>query len=149
MTAELDEKDWKILEVLKEHAEYTTRQIAKKTLLPVTTVHNRIRKLREQKIIKRYTIDLDNKQIGKGLVAYVLISANLSLLKQKKMTQYDLANQIKRLEFVERVDIVSGGTDLVAIIRVKDVEEFDKMLLGKLQNFEVIEKTQSLIVLHE
>lgn len=148
MASELDEKDWKILEVLKEHAEYTTRQIAKKTLLPVTTVHNRIKKLRASKIIKRYTVELDNKQIGKSFAAYVLISANLSLLKQKKMTQYDLANQIKRLEFVERVDIVSGGTDLLAIIRVKDVEEFDKMLLGKLQNFEVIEKTQSLIVLH-
>jgi DNA-binding Lrp family transcriptional regulator len=149
MAAELDEKDWKILEVLKEHAEYTTRQIAKKTLLPVTTIHNRIRKLREQKIIKRYTVELDNKQIGKSFVAYILISANLSLLKQKKLSQYDLADQIKRFDFVERVDIVSGGTDLVAIVRVKDVEEFDKVLLGKLQNIEVIDKTQSLIVLHE
>ncbi len=149
MAPEIDEKDWKILEVLKEHAEYTTRQIAKKTLLPVTTVHNRIRKLRAMKVIKKYTVELDNKQIGKSLVAYVLISANLSHLKQKKMSQYDLADQLKRFDFVERVDIVSGGTDLVAIIRVKDVEEFDKVLLGRIQNLEVIDKTQSLIVLHE
>jgi len=149
MTAGLDEKDWKILEVLKEHADYTTRQIARKTLLPVTTVHNRIRKLRASKIITKYTVELDNKQIGKGFVAYVLISANLSLLKQKKLSQYDLADQIKRFDFVERVDIVSGGADLVAIVRVKDVEEYDKVLLGKLQNLEGIDKTQSLIVLHE
>jgi len=148
MAQDLDDKDWKIIEVLKEHADYTTRQIAKKTLLPVTTVHNRIRKLREEKVIRRYTVDLDNKKIGKSFVAYILISANLSLLKQKKMSQYDLAEQIKRFEFVERVDIVSGGTDLVAIIRVKDVEEFDKILLGKLQLLEGIDKTQSLTVIH-
>jgi DNA-binding Lrp family transcriptional regulator len=46
------------------------------------------------------------------------------------------------------VDIVTGGTDLVAIIRVKDVEEFDKVLLGKLQLLEGIDKTQSLTVIH-
>lgn len=46
-SSELDDKDGKILEVLQEHAEYTTRQIAKKTLLPATTIHNRIRKLRQ------------------------------------------------------------------------------------------------------
>ena len=149
MTNELDEKDWKILEVLKEHADYTTRQIAKKTLLPVTTVHNRIRKLKSEKVIKKYTVELDNKKIGKSLVAYVLISANISLLKQKKMSQYDLLEQIRKFGFVERIDIVSGGSDLVAILRVKDVEELDRVLLGKLQNLEGIDKTQSLIVLHE
>ncbi len=50
---------------------------------------------------------------------------------------------------MERVDIVSGGTDLVAMIRVKDVAEFDQVLLTKLQRIEGIDKTQSLIVIHE
>ena len=79
----------------------------------------------------------------------MLISANLGVLKQKKKTQYDLAREIRHFPFVERVDIVSGGTDLVAMIRIKDVEEFDKVLLGKLQIIEGIDKTQSLIVIHE
>jgi DNA-binding Lrp family transcriptional regulator len=149
MVPNLDEKDWKIIDVLKEHADYTTRQIAKKTLLPVTTIHNRIRKLKEERIIKKFTVELDNRKIGKSLVAYVLISVNLNILKQKKMSQYDLATEIGKLGFVERVDIVSGGSDLVTIIRVADVEEFDKVLLGKLQNIEGIDKTQSLIVIHE
>ena len=148
-TSELDEKDQKILEVLQEHAEYTTRQIAKKTLLPATTIHHRIQKLRKEGIIRKYTVRLDWGKVGKGFVAYVLIFADLSLLKQKKKTQHDLAEELRRFSFIERVDIVSGGTDLVAIIRVKDVEEFDKVLLGKLQLVEGIEKTQSMIVIHK
>ncbi len=79
----------------------------------------------------------------------MLISANLFVLKQKKKTQYDLAEEIRRFSAVEHADIVSGGTDLVAIIRVKDVEEFDTFLLGKLQLVEWIEKTQSMIVIHK
>jgi len=147
--ANLDDKDQKILDLLKEHGDYTTRQIAKKTLLPITTVHHRVKKLKQEGIIKNYTVNLDYSKLEKNFVAYILISANLSLLKQKKKTQHDLAKEIKGFYFVERVDIVSGGTDLVAIVRVKDVEEFDKVLLGKLQLVEGIDKTQSLIVIHE
>ncbi len=149
MARELDEKDLKILEILQEHAEYTTRQIAKKTLLPATTIHHRIQKLKAEGIIRKYTVKLDWSKLGKSFIAYVLISVSLPLLKQKKKTQYDVAREIKRFSFVERADIVSGGADLVCILRVKDVEEFDKVLLGKLQLVEGVEKTQSLIVIHK
>ena len=133
---------------MKEHGEYTTRQIAEKTLLPITTIHNRIKKLRNNKIIKKYTIELDPIKTGKSFIAYVLISVNLQILKQKEKTQYDLIKEISKMNFIERIDIVSGEADLVAILRVKDVEEFDKVLLGKLQLLDGIEKTQSLIVVH-
>lgn len=149
MVYKMDDKDLRILEVLKSHGDYTTRQIAKKILLPPTTIHNRIKKLREEGIIKKFTIDLDYSKVGKSFVAYILVSANLPLLKQKKKTQYDLAEELRKFYFVERADIVSGGADLVVIVRVKDVEEFDKILLGKLQLVEGIDKTQSLIVIHE
>jgi DNA-binding Lrp family transcriptional regulator len=148
MTQEMDDKDWKILEVLKEHGDYTVRQIAKKTLLPATTIHNRIRKLKKDGVITKFTVELNPAKTERGFAAYVLFSVNLSLLKEKKKTQYDLLKQIKMLPFVERVDIVSGGTDLVAFLRVKDVQEFDQVLLTKIQLLEGIDKTQSLIVIH-
>ncbi len=148
MRHNLDEKDKEIIAILQEHSDYTTRQIAKKTLLPFTTIHHRIKRLKEEKIIKKFTIELDPIKTEKSFVAYVLIFANLHLLKQKKKTQYDLAHEIRKCYFIERVDIVSGGTDLVAIVRVKDVQEFDHVLLNKLQLIEGIEKTQSLIVIH-
>ena len=148
MVQAIDEKDQKILEVLQDHADYSTRLVAKKTLLPVTTIHNRIQRLKKDKIIKKFTVELDYSKINKGFLAYILISVDLQLLKQKKKTQYDVAKDLKKFDFVERADIVSGGTDLVVIIRVKDVQEFDEILLKKLQLVEGIEKTQSLIVIH-
>lgn len=149
MEIKIDEKDHNILEVLREHADYSTRQIAKKTGLPITTIHNRVQKLKKEKIIKRFTVDLDYHKLNEGFRAYVLVSVDLSLLKQKNKSQYNVAKEIRNFPFVERVDIVSGGTDLVAMIRVKDVAEFDQVLLTKLQRIEGIDKTQSLIVIHE
>ena len=66
MTYNLDDKDWKIINILKEHGDYATRQIAKKTLLPVTTIHHRIKRLKEEKIIRKFTIDLDPIKTEKG-----------------------------------------------------------------------------------
>ncbi len=149
MDVKLDDKDKKILAVLHDHADYPTRMIAKATALPITTVHNRIQKLKKSGIIRKYTVELDNSKTGRNFVAYVLVSASLELLKQKHKTQYDMINEIKKFYFVERVDVVTGGTDLVVIMRVSDVTEFDKCLLTKLQQVEGVEKTQSLIVIHE
>ena len=148
MSQSLDEKDRKILSILTEHAEYTTRQIAKKTLLPVTTVHNRITKLRKEGIIKRFTIDINHEKTGDNFLAYVLVSVDKNVLRDKKKTQYDILNEMKRLNFVERADIVTGGTDLIVIMRSSGVAEFDDFLLNKFQAIDGVEKTQSLIVIH-
>lgn len=148
MAYEMDEKDLKILDMLKQHGDYTTRQIAKKTLIPPTTIHNRIRKLKKEGIIKNFTVDLDHDLLGRGFVAYVLISANLHQLKQKKRSQHDLVKELRKFGFIERADIVSGGTDMVAIVRVSGVKEFDRVLLNKIQLIEGVDKTQSLIVIH-
>jgi DNA-binding Lrp family transcriptional regulator len=148
MKISLDEKDEKILSILQQHGDWPSRKIAKKTLIPTTTVHNRVRKLVELGVVKRFTVEVDHEKVGKGFVVYLLIAADLLTLKQKHRTQYDILRELKRFEFVERADIVSGGTDIVAVIRASDVAEYDKALLTKIQLIDGIKSTQSLIVLH-
>ena len=143
-----DKKDKLILGILREHGDYTTRQIAKKTLLPITTIHKRIKRLKKEKIIKRFTVELDYNRVDKGLLTYILINVNLAQLKQMKKSQYDMAKELNKFDFVHRVDIVTGGSDLVAVIRVRDMDEFDKVLLGKIQLIEGIDNTRSLMVIH-
>ena len=50
---------------------------------------------------------------------------------------------------VTEVAVVTGGTDIVMKVRVKDVEEYDHFLLKKFQAIRGIDKTQSLVVIHE
>ncbi len=149
MSEIIDEKDKKIIELLEKNAKQSTRSIAKKTLLPITTIHNRLKKLREQKIIKKYTIELDHEKLNQNFLAYILITVDIQRLKDLNKTQYDVALELKKFHFVERVDIVSGGTDIITFIRVRDVREFDSVLLGKIQSIKGVEKTQSMIVIHQ
>jgi Lrp/AsnC family transcriptional regulator, leucine-responsive regulatory protein len=145
----MDEKDKKIIEVLQEHGDYTTRQIAKKTLLPITTIHNRIRKLKQEKIIKKFTLDLDYDKIEKGFSVIVLVSVDYKLLRELKKDQHQLAKEIKILPEVTEVAVVTGGTDIVIRVRVKDVQEYDQFLLKKFQAIPGVDRTQSLVVIHE
>ena len=65
-----------------------------------------------------------------------------------KSTAHDLVKELKKFDFIERVDIVVGGPDVVAVVRVKDVKEYDNVLLNKIQKIEGVDKTQSMIVIH-
>lgn len=149
MVANMDEIDKKIIEILEKHAEYTVREISKKTLIPITTVHNRIKKLRDTGIIKKYTVELDYKQIDRGFSAIILVSCDYKLLKELKKDQHILAKEISLLPEVEKVDIVTGETDLIVRVRLKDVEEFDSFLLKRFQKIAGVDRTRSLIVIHE
>ncbi|MFH1770636.1 MAG: Lrp/AsnC family transcriptional regulator [archaeon] len=149
MIYKIDGKDKEIIGILEKHGDYTTRQIARKTLIPPTTINNRIRKLKKEGIIKNFTVNLDYKKIDRGFLVYILVSADILTLKEKKKSQYDIAKQLMKFDFVEKADIVSGGTDIVAIVRVKDVDEFDNALLEHIQNIEGVRNTQSLIVIHQ
>ena len=73
----------------------------------------------------------------------------LKYLKEKHKSQYDLAKELKKLYCIEKVDIVTGGTDLVVFIRVSSIKELDEVLLGKIQLVDGIANTKTLVVLNE
>lgn len=145
----MDTKDEQILSALKEDSSCTTRQISRTTRVPITTVHKRIKKLRSEGIIRKFTIEIDNKKVGKPFSAIILVSCDYKILRELKKDQHMLARELSHLAEVEKIDVVTGVIDIVARIRVRDVEEFDSFLLKKFQKVAGIDRTQSLIVLHE
>lgn len=145
---QLDEKDNKILYILKTNAELTSSQISKKTAIPITTVHNRIKKLKQLGIIKNYTINIDHEKIGKALAAYILITINQSNLKQK-ISQHDIGRKLKSFDEVDSADIVTGATDIIIKVRAESMKKLNDFITEKLRNIEGIDKTQTLMVLEE
>ncbi|MFH0832540.1 MAG: Lrp/AsnC family transcriptional regulator [Candidatus Aenigmatarchaeota archaeon] len=143
----LDDKDWKIISVLKKNSKLSTQQIAKKTLIPTTTIHNRIKKLEKTGVIKNYTIVLDDKKAGKNISAYILLTVDYKLLKEKGVTQHEIAKMLKNHEFVEEVSMITGRSDIVIRIKVNDVEELDTFITKYLRNMDGVEKTETMMIL--
>ena len=145
----LDKKDIAIIEVLKHNSNLSTQQISKKTNIPITTVHNRIKKLEKSGIIKEYTILLDNKKIGKPIAAYILITVDYKLLNEQKMSQNDLAEKLKSNPDVEEASILTGAADIIIKVRVSDIDKLNDFVTKHLRNVNGVEKTQTSIILNE
>ena len=135
----LDEKDHAILDVLKEDSSLSIQKIARKTGIPVATVHNRIKRMRAEGIISGYSIRLDKEKLGKKLVAYVLIKV------MPKTDDLDLLGKVVKHGAVEIGSAVTGTFDLILKIRVADVDELNEFTLKYLKTFDEIADTQTMI----
>lgn len=147
MKDSIDEKDKKILEILQENSSLSSHKISKKTLIPVTTVNNRIKKLRKSGVIRKFTIDVDKSKLGFGLVAYVFLTVSLEELKQENMKIKDLMMIIKNNPLVESVDNVTGDIDVVVKMHVRDINELNDYVVNTLSYYKGVEKTKTALVL--
>ena len=135
----LDEKDLVILETLQENASLSIQKIARKTSIPIATVHHRLKKLQAHGIIKKYTIVIDKTKLGKKLVAYVLIKA------APKSDQIILLEKLMKHDDVEDGSAITGPFDVMIKVRVRDVDNLDQFVLKYLRTFDEIAQTESMI----
>ena len=145
----MDETNRKILNALKQNSRLSTNDIWKITGIPQTTAYNRIKKLKEEGIIEKFTIKVNKKKIGKGLSAYILCAISYRSTKGKRVNQTDIAKTVKALSEVEDVSIVTGEIDLIVKVAVEDVDALNDFIINKLRDIEGIEKTVSCVVLSE
>ena len=143
----IDEKDRKILEILKENSNLSTHKISKKTLIPVTTVNNRIKKMREQGIVKKYTIEIDRKKLGYSLSAYIFVGVSLKELKENKLKINDLVKSVRKNPLVESAENVTGDIDIVVKVHAKDIDEIKDYVVNILSELKGVEKTRTGIIL--
>ena len=145
----MDNKDLRIIECLREHGRWSIQKIAKQTRIPITTVYHRMKRLEKERVIQRYSVQLDYIKMGLPLAAYVLMTVDYKGLKQINLTQYDLIKKLLEEKEVESCSMVTGGTDIILKMRVANVDELNEFITVKLRNVDGIEKTQTMIILNE
>lgn len=133
----MDEKDLAILEKLMENARKPVKEIAKEVKLPRTTVAERIKKLVNKGIIRKFTAILNYEKIGMPITAFILVS----FIPNPDISQRELAREISKIENVREVYIIAGEWDLLLKVRGKDMEEIGKLVLDKLRGMKGVGKT--------
>lgn len=143
---ELDEKDLAILDALQKNAKQSVFQLAKKTAIPPTTIHNRLKKLKENKIIKKYTIEIDREKIGQHVCALIFVYLNNSELDigSKKG---GLAKKIRNFSNVTKVFETTGSIDLIVQLYGKDIKEITNFVINHIREIKGVIKTETVIAL--
>jgi Lrp/AsnC family leucine-responsive transcriptional regulator len=70
----MDDTDRHILDLLQQDARMTNAEIAKLVGLTASSVFERVRKLQEEGVIQRFTIQVDPAALGKPLTAFIRLT---------------------------------------------------------------------------
>src|SRR3989338_453967 len=134
---ELDQKDNKIIETLKQDSREPIREISKKTKIRPSTVHQRIQKLLESGVIEKFTIKLNNKLVGENFIVLMLVKGGT--------TEY-IDNKILHDFHVKEVFGITGEYDLLIKLKFEDVEEFHNFILNFRKDKREIQSTMTMVV---
>jgi len=144
----MDDKDMLILRTLKKDSKLSTYQVSKKTGIPMTTVHNRIKKLEGSKIIKAYTIDVDYEKLGRDVIVYLLTTYDLNEMEKKGFKLDDLTKTLKSIPQIEDIAYVTGRFDIILKVRLKNIKNLRSLVLGKIRKIPGIGHTETTYALY-
>ena len=140
--------DARIIELLEKDASLTNREIGEKLGLPTTTVHNKIRRLEKDGVIKRYAAIFDKAKIGLPVSALIQIDTSACGPNKEKFSPKDIAEKIRKLGKTDWVTTVTGDYDMIAHVSVASTQELSEFVT-KLRRIDGITKTVTDIVLEE
>jgi DNA-binding Lrp family transcriptional regulator len=139
----LDETDLAILRILQQYARATVREIAEEVHLSATPVHERIKRMEREGIIRQYTILVDPAKVNRSLkvICYV------TLKEHNKSIGTKFIKLIQGWNEVLECHNISGNFDFMLKIAVRDMDEYYHFHVHKLSQSELIANVQSMFVM--
>ncbi|MHA1264137.1 MAG: Lrp/AsnC family transcriptional regulator [Candidatus Helarchaeota archaeon] len=124
---QLDELDLKIINILKDDSRIKFTEIAKKLNVPDTTVHFRIKKLKNADIIKNFTILISPEKFGYTLGALLKIRVGDHIVKEISVKRtLEIGQSFSQQKNFAFLATAEDGTILYGIIFTKSEEELDE-----------------------
>ena len=136
----LDELDQKIIHFLKEDSRIAYTKIAEILKIPDTTVHFRIKKLKNAKIIQKFTVLISPENLGYNLGALIKIKVGEHIVKEISVER---TAEIGK-SFAQKINFcflatAEDGTILYGLIFVKNEEELGEFASEIRQDPDIID----------
>ena len=119
---ELDETDYKILEILRRDARTPFTEVGRDLGISDATVHVRVKRMTDEGIIKRYTVVVEEEALGRKVRGFALINVNPGSLKE-------VANQLVGHDRVSTVYEIHGPNDLLVKVEEGGLDEMRDLML--------------------
>lgn len=139
----LDKLDLQIIHEMLKNADISYAELGKKLYVSGGTIHVRIKKLEEYKIVKGKQLDVDLKLLGYDITAFVGIYLEKSSL-------YDsVAKELEAIPEIIRLSYITGNYSMFLEIVCKDINQLRAVLHDELQKIKGIERTETFISLED
>lgn len=139
----LDKLDLQIIHAMMDDAGISYADLGKALFVSGGTIHVRIKKLQEAGIVKGTKLNVDLKQLGYDVIAFIGIYLEKSSL-------YDsVAKELRKIPQITRLNYTTGNYSMFAEIVCKDINQLRYVLHDELQKIRGIERTETFISLEE
>ncbi|SDP44306.1 DNA-binding transcriptional regulator, Lrp family [Mucilaginibacter sp. OK268] len=142
---DLDATDLEILKLLQQNASLTNKEISYKLHKSIATIHERIRRLKDQRYIKRIVAILDSKKINRNLIAF----SHVLLNDHTANTLNNFEAEVAKFPEVMECFQMTGTFDFILRIATSDMEAYHHFYRNKLATLPNITTVQSFFVLSE
>jgi Lrp/AsnC family transcriptional regulator for asnA, asnC and gidA len=128
----------KILSELSGDASISVPKLAVKINTNSSVVYSRIKRLLKQKLIKKFTIDVNDKELGYGVKSVTGI--NMDSKKRDSIIE-----QLFNIYGVREISEVTGRFDIMVTMYAKNLNEMHKVVSGEIGKIEGIVGSESFI----
>jgi len=134
--------DMQIIRMLLQDSHVRLDVMAEKLGMHPSTVAYRIKKLKAIGVIQRFTISVDWRRLGKDVEAAILINCS-----PKNVSK--VANILRNFDEVIEVHSLTGLYDILAMVTLKDMNEYKGFIEKKLGGISEIENIRTGMVLED
>ena len=127
--AKVDKIDQKILSELTNDSSISIPKLSEKINVNSSVVYSRIKRLVKKKLIERFTIEINNKELGYGVKS--LTGINMDSKQRDNVIQ-----ELLKIPGVREVSEVTGRFDILVTMYAENLGEMYKIVsdsIGKIQ----------------
>lgn len=140
MSGKIDELDGGIIREFQRDARQSYREIAEKLKIAEGTVYNRVNKLKEMGVIRRFIVDINYSKLGYDLTALIGIRGKGGHLPE-------IEERISKEKSVTTLYDVTGEYDAIAVAKFRDRSELND-LVKRINSLTNVERTNTMIALN-
>ena len=130
--------DLQILSELSNDASISVPRLSKKIDVNSSVVYSRIKRLVKRKLIERFTIDVNDAELGYEVKALTGINIDT---KQRD----NVIEQLFKIDGVREVAEVTGRFDILVTMYSRSLDQMHKMVSEKIGKIEGIQSSESFI----
>jgi DNA-binding Lrp family transcriptional regulator len=138
----LDDIDRSIVAALVDDGRLSVNELAGRVGVSRATAYARLDRLRADGVITGFTATVDPAKVGHGVAALILVNVEQNEWRAAR-------DELLHLPGVEYLAFTSGGFDMVALVRVPDIEALRDVVLDRLHGATHVRSTQTVFVLDE
>ncbi|HIH06663.1 MAG TPA: Lrp/AsnC family transcriptional regulator [Candidatus Nitrosotenuis sp.] len=134
----MDDLDLTILSELSEDASISIPRLSEKIKVNPSVVYSRIKRLTKKKLIERFTIIVNDKELGYGVKALTGINMDSKL-------RDSIIDELFKIKGVREISEVTGRFDIIVTMYAQNLAEMHKLISEGVGRIEGVLASESFI----